>query len=164
MIGSQLTDWLTDCLTAYSGVLVKVIVPWLTIKLSTFYQTQSFTMFARAATCPCPEPDQSSPCLPSCVSWKSVLMLSTLLCLGLPNGLSLLGFPNKSYAKFISPCMLHTPHISAFVWFLLFIPLKPFPFRPRYHSQHPNLKHPQPMFLPPCETRFHTHIKQHARL
>jgi len=28
-----------------------------------------------------------------------------------------------------------------------FIPLLPFPFSPRYHSQHPNFKHPQPMFL-----------------
>ena len=62
MIGSQMTD----CLTACGRVLVKVIVHWLTNKLSTFYQTQSFTMSARAATCPCPEPDQSSQCLPSC--------------------------------------------------------------------------------------------------
>ena len=58
-------------------------------------------------------------------------------------------FPNKSYAYFISPCMLHTPHISSFVWFLkqyfvksrdyepahntvFFIPLLPFPFSPTY--------------------------------
>ena len=89
------------------------------------------------------------------------------------------GLQNKSCAYFISPCMLHTLHSSSFdssniiLWRLeimnllmvvFFIPLLPFPFRPRYHSQHPNLKYPQPMFLPPCETRFHTHIKQHARL
>ena len=66
-----------------------------------------------------------------------------------------LGFLNKSYACFIVPCMLHTPLISSFVWFLkqyfvkigdyepahntvFLIPLLLFPFSPTYHSQHPN--------------------------
>jgi hypothetical protein len=45
IIGNQVTD----CLTAWSRVLlVKVIVPRLTNKLCTVYQTQCFTMFARA--------------------------------------------------------------------------------------------------------------------
>jgi len=64
-------------------------------------------------------------------------------------------------------CTFHFPRmlcISSFVWFLgkyfvknryyepahnivFFIPVLPFPFRPRYHSQHPNLKYPQLMFL-----------------
>jgi len=76
--------------------------------------------------------------------------------------------------------MLHTPHIIICLIpqtmfceggdsepahnVVFFIPPLPFPFGPRYHSQHPTLKHPQPMFLPPCETRSHTHIKQHVRL
>jgi len=47
---------------------------------------------------------------------------------------------------------------------VFFIPVLPLPFSARYHSQHPNLKHPQPVLLPPCETMFHTHIKQHAML
>ena len=103
------------------------------------------------------------------VSWRSMLMLSPLICLGLPDGFFRSGFLNKSYAYFISPCMLHTPHISLFDssnYFVksrdfehahnvvFFIPLLPFPFSPRYHSQHLNLKHPQPMFLSPCETGF----------
>jgi hypothetical protein len=44
MIGSQLTYSLTPC----STVLEKLIVSWLTEKLSTFYQTQIFSMFAIA--------------------------------------------------------------------------------------------------------------------
>ena len=58
--------------------------------------------------------------------------------------------------------MLHTPHnVVSFLkqYFVkirdyepahsivLFIPLFPFSLRPKYHSQHPNLKHPQPMIL-----------------
>lgn len=36
--------------------------------------------------------------------------------------------------------------------------------RPKYLAQHPDLQHPQPMFLPQGETEFHTHIKQEAKL
>jgi hypothetical protein len=133
-------------------------------KLSTFYQTQSFTMFARACHI--------------FLSWaRSVQSMCAILFLEMScsvihpymSGYSkwsfLSGFPNKSCAYFISPCMLHTLHMSSFVWFLkqyfvecrdyepahnidFFTPLIPSPFSPRYHSQHPNLKHPQPVFLP----------------
>jgi hypothetical protein len=115
----------------------------------------------------CPEPDQSNPCVPSCFSKMSCNVIQPYM-----RGYSIWsfrsGFPNKSYAYFISPCMLHTPRISSFVWFLkqyfvksrdyepahnvvFFSPLLPSPFSPRHHSQHLNLKHPQPVFLP-CET------------
>ena len=104
------------------------------------------------------------------VSCISVLMLPTLLCLGLPNVVFPFMFleQKKNYVQPLSPCMLHTPHISWFVWSLkqyflksrdykprhnviLFISLLPSPFKPRYHSQHPILIHPQPVFLPPFE-------------
>jgi len=34
---------------------------------------------------------------------------------------------------------------------IFFIPVLPCPFRPIYHSLHPILMHPQPVFLPSCE-------------
>ena len=108
------------------------------------------------------------------VSWRCVLMLFTLLCLGLLNGLSV----QVSRAKAIHNSFPHTcyiPHLSSFVWFLkqyflksrhyepahnigFFIPLLPFPFSPWYHSQHPNLKHPKPVFQPPCEKPAFTRV------
>jgi len=38
-------------------------------------------------TCPYPEPDQSSPCPYHSTSWRSILILFSHLCLGLPSGL-----------------------------------------------------------------------------
>ena len=69
---------------------------------------------------------------------------------------------NASHNSFPHACYI--PHISSFIWFLkqyivksrdyehaynivVFISLLPFPFSPRYHSQHTNHKHSQPMFL-----------------
>lgn len=100
------------------------------------------------------------------VSWRSVLMLSTFVCLHLPNCVILFGFPEHIYAQFLSKCMLHTLYISSFdlskkiLWKkrdydpphnIIFICALPCPFMLRYHSQHPILKHPQRMFPPPCE-------------
>ena len=36
--------------------------------------------------------------------------------------------------------------------------------RPEYLPQHPVLENPQPFFLPQCVTKFHTDIKQQAKL
>ena len=38
------------------------------------------------ATCPFPQPDQSSPCTPNPISWRSILILSSHLSLDLPSG------------------------------------------------------------------------------
>jgi hypothetical protein len=46
------------------------------------------------ASCLNSEPDQSGPCTPSHL--RSILILSSHLCLGLPSGLSPLGFPTKT--------------------------------------------------------------------
>ena len=55
------------------------------------------------ATCPSPEPYQSSPC-PHPTSWRSMLILSSRQHLGLPNGLFPSGFPTKTlYAPLLSP-------------------------------------------------------------
>ena len=54
------------------------------------------------ATCPYPEPTPSSPHDPPPTSWRSILILSSHLHLGLPNGLFPSGFPP-------TPCAHHYP-------------------------------------------------------
>ena len=48
------------------------------------------------ATCPYPEPAQSSPYLVHPTFWRPILMLYSHLCLGLPTGLLPSGFPIKT--------------------------------------------------------------------
>jgi len=56
------------------------------------------------ATCPYPEPAQSSPYPHIPLLWRSILILSTYLCLGLPSGLFPSGFPTKTlYMSRLSP-------------------------------------------------------------
>jgi hypothetical protein len=52
------------------------------------------------ATCPYPEPAPSSPPTPS-NSWRSILILSSHLSLGLPNGLLPSDFPTKTVYRLI---------------------------------------------------------------
>jgi hypothetical protein len=55
------------------------------------------------AICPYTEPDQSSPFLHP-TSWRSTLILSSHLRLGLPSGLFPLDIPTKTlYARLVSP-------------------------------------------------------------
>ena len=78
------------------------------------------------AICPYPEPDQSSQCpLHDPTSWRSILILSSHLCPGLPSGLFYSGFPTKT---------LFTPPLS------LAFSHKCYMNRPSHSSQfdHPN--------------------------
>ena len=65
-----------------------------------------------SATCPYPEPARSSPCPSHPTSWRSTLMLTFRLCLGLPSGLFPSGCPTKTlYTPLLTPiratCLTH---------------------------------------------------------
>jgi hypothetical protein len=58
------------------------------------------------ATCLYPEPTQSSP-YPNPISWKSILILSSHLCLGLPTSLFPSDFPTKTqFRDFVCECFV----------------------------------------------------------
>ena len=60
-------------------------------------------------TCPCPEPAQSSPYLHP-TFWRSILILSSHLCLGLLSGLFPPGFPTRTlYTPLPSPIRTTCP-------------------------------------------------------
>ena len=60
-------------------------------------------------TCPNSEPPQSGPCPPP-NAWRSILILSSHLCLGLPSDLFPSDFPTKTlYAPFLSPIHASSP-------------------------------------------------------
>jgi len=65
------------------------------------------------AACPCPEPDQSIPS-PHPASWRSILILSSRLCLGRLSDLFISGFLTKIlYASLLSP--LHASYPAPLV-------------------------------------------------
>ena len=62
------------------------------------------------ATCPYPEPARSSPYPPHPNSWRSILILSSHLRLGLPNGLFPTDFSTKTlYTPLLSPIRATCP-------------------------------------------------------
>ena len=131
----------------------------------------------RLATCPYPEPDQSTPC-PHSSSWRSVLMLSSHLRLGLPSGLfSQVSPPQPSH--FPHTCYMPT-HIlldliaqiifgdeyrslSSSLYSFLHSPVPLSLLGPNISHQHPILKHPQPTFFPQCERPSFTPIQNNRQ-
>jgi len=66
------------------------------------------------ATCPYPKKAGSSPYPPHPTSWRSILILSSHLCLGLPSGLFPSGFPTETlYSLSSNRYALHAPPISS---------------------------------------------------
>jgi len=80
-------------------------------KFPAFYNLKgSLPHSQQPTTCPYPQPDQSSPCPLHSTSWRSILILSSHLCLGLPSGLFPSGFPTKTlYAPLLSPICATCP-------------------------------------------------------
>ena len=71
----------------------RVLPEKLVKKFPVFYGTRRFiTTFQKPATCPQPQPDQSSPC-PHPTSRRSILVLPSNLSVGSPSGL--LRFPHQ---------------------------------------------------------------------
>ena len=103
--------------------------------------------------------------------WRSILVLSCHLCLGLPSGLFPSGFPTKTlYMPLLSSIRDTCPD---HLFFSILSPeqywvsssLCSFPHsrylippRPKFSPQHPIPRHPQPMFLPQCERQSFTPI------
>ena len=115
-------------------------------------------------------------------SWRSILILSTHLCLGLPIGLLPSGFPTKTlYTPLSSPihatCPAH-PILLDFItctilgeeyksFSTLVMQSPPFPCylappRSKYFPQHHILKHPQLPFLPQCQRPSFTPIQNNC--
>ena len=112
-----LTYLITYLLSSCSRVLLENLTSSQLVKKSpAFYGTQRFiTTFTNA----CPlficwaRSIQSMP--PHPTSWRSILILSTHLCLLLQSGLSPSGFPTKSlYTLLFSPILATAPPISFF--------------------------------------------------
>jgi hypothetical protein len=70
-------------------------------KFPLFMEPESSLPHSQApATCSYPEPHQPSPCRPQLTSWRSILILSSHLCPGLPSGV----FPSEIYVVFNAGC------------------------------------------------------------
>ena len=128
----------------------------------------------RIPKCPPPVPilNQLDPVhSPHSTSWRSILILSYHLCLGLPSGLFTSGFPTKTLWTSLpnsirATCSAHLIRLDYITRTILgeqyrslkfslcsFSPIPSYlmPPRPKYSPQNLILKHPQPTFLPQCQ-------------
>ena len=107
----------TYILTLHSRVLLEKLISFQPVKkFPAFYGTWEFiTAFTSAhhTSLSLASPIQSIPSHPT--SWRSILILSSHLHLGLPSGLFPSGFPTKTlYMPLLSPIVLHALPISFF--------------------------------------------------
>jgi hypothetical protein len=171
----------TYSLTLWSRVLLEKLTGLqLVKKFPTFYGTRRFiTAFtsARHISLFWATSIQSIP--PHSVSWRSILILSYHLHLGLPNDLFPSGSPTKTlYTPLPSPirvtCLAHLILLdfitrtilgeghrscSSALWGFLHSAVTSSLLRPKFSPQHRILKHPQPTFLPQCQRPSFTPIQ-----
>ena len=136
------------------------------------------------AASPYPEPDRSSPPPPNHTTWRSILILSSLLLLDLLSGLFPSGFPTKTlYIPLLSP--IHATRSAHFIVFYLITwiifgeqlrslssslcsflhsPVTSSLLGPVFSSAPYSLT--PSAYVPPLKwaTNFHTHTKQQAKL
>ena len=78
-------------------------------KILAFYWTRRLITAYTSVTCP--STDLNPVHAPHPFSWRSILILSSHLCLGLPSGLFPSGFPTKIlYTPLLSPHTCYIPH------------------------------------------------------
>jgi len=176
---------MTYLLTPQSRVLLDKLTGFQPVKkLPAFYGTRRFItalIRARHLSLSWASSIQSIP--PHSTSWRSILILYSLLRLGLPSGLFPSGFPTKTlYTPLLSPRRRYMPRPSHYSRFhhpsnigwavqitqLLIMQFPPLPCylvppRPKYSSQHPILKHPQTTFLPQCQRPSFTPIQNNSQ-
>ena len=109
--------WLTYLLTPWCRVLLEKLTGLqLAKKFPAFYGTRRFITAltsVRHLSLSWASPIQST--CPHLTSWRSILILSTHLCLGLPSGLFPSGFPTKTlYTPSPHPYVPHAKPISFF--------------------------------------------------
>ena len=105
-------------LTPWSRVLLEKVTSSHLVKiLTTFYRTQKFiTIFTSAPYLSQPWASLIQSMPPHPTTWRSILILSSRLCLGLTSGLFPSGFPSKTLNTLYSPPyeQPHAPPISFF--------------------------------------------------
>ena len=155
-----LTPWCRVLLQKLTGLqLVK--------KFTAFYGTRRFITAltsVRHLSLSCASPIQST--YPHPTPWRSILILSAHLRLGLPSGLFPSGFPTKTlYAPLSSPIRATCPNHLILLDFITRtildeeyrsfssppLPHYLVPPRSKYSPKHHIFKHPQLPFLPQCQ-------------
>ncbi len=160
-------------LTPWSRVLLEKLTCFQLIKkVPTFYGTRKFITVltsVRHLSLSWANPIQSPQPLPT--SWRSVLILSSHLRLGLPmislNQVS----PPKPCAHLSHPPYLTHPQyigwavqiIKLLIMYFSSLYYYPIPLTSKYSPQHPVHKHPQPMFLPQCRRPIFTSIQNNRQ-
>ena len=129
------------------------------------------------ATCPCPQPDQSSPCPPTAHFLKihlNIILPSTsgsLAQVSPPKSCILLS-PIRSTCPahlmildFIIRTIFGEQYrsLSSSLCSFLHSPVTPSLLAPNILLKHPVLKHPQPTFLPQCERPSFTSIQNNRQ-